>query len=678
MKLIIRLFILNLLSSLLLVLAAQARTVSYHLTIDYQTLQIDGQPVEAMSINRKIPGPTLRFKEGDMANIAIENKMNEATSIHWHGVLLPNRQDGVPFVNNPPIEPGQTVQFKFPIKQSGTYWFHSHSSLQEQQGLYGSIVITPKNGEAKRTDQDQVIVLSDWTNENPEEVMRTLKSGNEFYSFKKNTLQSVWGAMQSGAIRPYLMRSWNRMPAMDISDVAYERFLANGEPEYIIPAQPGETVRLRLVNAAAATYFYLQFAGGPMQVVASDGIAVEPVQINRFLMSIAETYDVILTVPESGTYEFRATAQDGTGFTSVFIGTGERKQAPDVPKPDYYRMSMSGGGMDHSKMAMKGKMSSTHMEQRPMAPYDKLKSPTSTTPSTNRPLRKVVLNLTGDMNRFVWSMNGEIISADNDIRIRHGENIRFIINNQTMMHHPMHLHGHFFRVLNGQGDRAPLKHTIDVPPGGTRTIEFEGDEYKDWFFHCHVLYHAKAGMARVVRYQDNPPDSDIEAIRHRLFKDPWYFWVNATAQSHMTDGIAVVSNTYNIFSANWESGWQNTNGVDYDIELTYDRYFNRFFTLFGGVNLTDDVQVGFTGLRYLLPFNFWSAVRIDHEGDFRVSLEQSVQLTSRLELFGDIEYDTETEEEWVAGTNFRLGKNLFLVGQYHSDFGAGGGIRFRF
>ncbi len=678
MNLIFRLFILNLVSILLLVLTAQARTVSYHLTIDYQTLQIDGQQVEAMSINRKIPGPTLRFKEGDMANISIENKMKVPTSIHWHGILLPNRQDGVPFVNNPPIEPGQTVQFKFPIKQTGTYWFHSHSSLQEQQGLYGSIVITPKNGETNTTDQDQVIVLSDWTNENPEEVMRTLKSGNEFYSFKKNTLQSAWGAMKSGSLRPYLMRSWNRMPAMDISDVAYERFLANGKPEYLIPAQPGETVRLRLVNAAAATYFYLQFAGGLMQIVAADGIAVEPVQVNRFLMAIAETYDVILTVPESGTYEFRATAQDGTGFTSVFIGTGERKQAPDVPKPDYYRMSMSGGSMDHSKMSMPEKMTSNHMEQRPMAPYDKLQSPTSTTPSTNRPLRKVVLNLTGDMNRFVWSMNGEIISADNDIRIRHGENIRFIINNQTMMHHPMHLHGHFFRVINGQGDRAPLKHTIDVPPGGTRTIEFEGDEYMDWFFHCHVLYHAKAGMARVVRYQDKPLDSDIEAIRHRLFKDPWYFWVNATAQSHMTDGIAVASNTYNIFSANWETGWQNTNGVDYDIELTYDRYFNRFFTLFGGVNLTDEDQVGFAGLRYLLPFNFWSALRLDHEGDFRISLEQSIQLTPRLELFGDVEYDTETEEEWVAGTNVRLGKNLFLVGQYHSDFGAGGGIRFRF
>ncbi len=604
--------------------------------------------------------------------------MKESTSIHWHGILLPNRQDGVPFVNNPPIEPGQTVHFKFPIKQSGTYWFHSHSALQEQRGLYGSIVITPKEGELLATDRDRVVVLSDWTNENPNEVMQTLKSGNEFYSFKKKTLQSIWGAIQSGGAGSFLMRSWNRMPAMDLSDIAYERFLANGKPEYAIPAQPGETVRLRLVNAAAATYFYLQFAGGPMKVVSADGLAVKPVLQDRFLMAIAETYDVILTVPENGAYEFRATAQDGTGFTSVFIGNGKQHKAPDVPKPDFYRMSMVGGKMAPSKMTTHGDMPHTSMNERPMAPYNQLQSPTPTTPSIDRPLRKVVLNLTGDMNRFIWSMNGEIISADNDIRIRHGENIRFIIHNKTMMHHPMHLHGHFFRVINGKGDYAPLKHTIDVPPGGTRIIEFEGDEYKDWFFHCHVLYHAKAGMARVVRYQDKPLDPDIEAIRHHLFQDPWFFWVNATAQSHMTDGIAVASNTYNIFSANWEAGWQNTRGTEYDIELTYDRYFNRFFTLFSGINLTDDDEVAVVGLRYLLPFNFWSALRFDHEGDFRITLEQSVQLTPRLELFGDFEYDTQTQEEWVAGTNFRLGKNLFLVGQYHSDFGPGGGIRFRF
>ncbi len=663
---------------LLLTPNAQAKRVVYHLTIDYKTIQHNGQSVTALSINNQIPGPTLRFREGDLAYISIHNKMKESTSIHWHGILLPNRQDGVPFVNNPPIEPGETVQFTFPIKQSGTYWFHSHSSLQEQQGIYGSIVITPKEGETLKTDHDQVIVLSDWTNENPEEIMRTLKSGNEYYSYKKNTLQSVWGAMQKGAVSNFLKRSWSRMPAMDLSDVAYERFLANGKPEYTIPAEPGETIRLRLVNAAAATYFYLQFAGDQMKVVAADGIAVKPVQLNRILMAIAETYDVILTVPENGAYEFRATAQDGSGFTSVFIGNGKRKRALDVPKPDYYRMPMSSGSMDHSKMARPKNQGRTPMAQRPMAPYDLLQSPIPTTPSKNRPLRKVVLNLTGDMNRFVWSMNGEIISPENDIRIRHGENIRFIIHNKTMMHHPMHLHGHFFRVINGKGDRAPLKHTIDVPPGGTRIIEFEGDEYKDWFFHCHVLYHAKAGMARVVRYQDKPLDADIEAIRHQLFKDPWFFWINATAQSHMTDGIAVASNTYNIFSVTWETGWQNTLGTDFDIELTYDRYFNRFFTIFSGVNLTDDNEMGFLGLRYLLPFNFWSALRIDHEGDFRITLEQSVQLTPRVELFGDFEYDTETEEEWVAGTNVRLGKNLFLVGQYHSDFGGGGGLRFRF
>ncbi|MBT3366842.1 MAG: multicopper oxidase domain-containing protein, partial [Nitrospina sp.] len=556
--------------SWILVPSGFAAIVEYELNISYKTLNVTGKDVKAMSLNDSIPGPTLRFREGDTARIRLKNSMDVPTSVHWHGILLPYRQDGVPYVTNPPIKPGETQQFEFPIKQAGTYWFHSHTGLQEQRGVYGSIVITPKDGERVPSDQDKVIVLSDWTNENPDEILRTLKSGSDYYSFKKGSLQSLVGAVKDGALTDVFKRSLMRMPPMDVSDVAYDAFLANGKKESTIPAKPGEKVRLRFINSATATYFHLQFAGGPVQIVSADGIDVEPVNVDRFLMAIAETYDLIVTVPENGSYEFRATAQDGSSHSSIFIGSGKRILAPSVPKPNLYKMKMSMGnsGMKMKGMSSKMKMpmgmdkkmgidSMTADNERPLSPYKKLRSVGNSSLPKKNPTREVVLTLTGDMERYIWSINGEILSADNMIRIRHGENVRFVLINKTMMHHPMHLHGHFFRVINGQGDYSPLKHTVDVPPLATQIIEFEANEYNDWFFHCHILYHAKSGMARVVSYEDKELDVDLKKIRHRLYKDSWNPTIIGTAQSHMTDGVAVLSNSKNILSATWQVGWQN-------------------------------------------------------------------------------------------------------------------------
>ena len=230
----------------------------------------------------------------------------------------------MPYVSNPPIEPGEIEIFEFPIKQTGTYWFHSHTGLQEQRGVYGAIVITLKEGERVLSDQDKVIILSDWTNENPDEILRVLKSGSDRYSLKKGTMQSLLGATKEDALMDFTKRSLMRMPPMDISDIAYNAFLANGKMETTLPAKPGEKIRLRFINSATSTYFYLQFAGGPVQIVSADGKDVQPVNVNRFLMAVAETYDLIVTVPENGSYEFRATAQDGSGYTSIFIGSGKR------------------------------------------------------------------------------------------------------------------------------------------------------------------------------------------------------------------------------------------------------------------------------------------------------------------------------------------------------------------
>ena len=652
-----------------------AGIVEYDLDINFKTINISGKSSKAMAINNSIPGPTLRFREGDTARISIKNSMNVETSIHWHGLLLPYRQDGVPYLTNPPIEPGKTNVFEFPIKQSGTYWFHSHTGLQEQRGVYGSIVITPKEGERVSSDQDKVIVLSDWTDENPDEVLRTLKSGNDFYSIKKGTMQNLFGAAKRNALSDMAKRSSMRMPPMDISDVAYDAFLVNGKKEMEIPAKSGEKVRLRFINSATASYFYLQFAGGPVEIVSADGKDVQPVKVDRLLMAIAETYDLIVTVPKNGSYEFRATAQDGSGHSSIFIGNGKRIFAPNVPKPNLYKMKMSMKKSMDKKMGM-GTM--PPMNQRPLSPYKKLRSIGKSILPKQNPKREIVLTLTGDMERYIWSMDGETLSADNMIRIRHGENVRIVLINKTMMHHPMHLHGHFFRVINGQGDYSPLKHTVDVPPLATQIIEFEASEYNDWFFHCHILYHAKSGMARVVSYEDKELDLDLKKIRHNLYKDTWYGNTIGTAQSHMTDGLAVLSNSKNVFSASWQVGWQRVDKTDFDVELAYDRYFNRFLNLYAGINLVNEYERGIFGIRYLLPFNIESTFRIDSAGELRIELGQSLQLTDRIMVFGNAEYDTESREEWLLGGKYILSKNVSMIGQYHSDFGAGAGIEFRY
>lgn len=673
MKRIKILLIIFLMFNLKIVFSCAAEIVQYDLNISYKTLNVAGKEIKALAINDSIPGPALQFREGDVARIHFKNSTDIATAVHWHGLLLPSDQDVSLSATDPLIEPGGTKKFEFTIKQSGTHWFHIHAGYKEQRGVYGSVVITPKEGERVLADRSEVIVLMDWTNDDPDEVLRTLKSGNDYYSLKKGTMQSLLGAAKAGALLDTFKRSFMRMPPMDISDVANDGFLANGEPEISIPARPGERVRLRFINTAATTYFYLQFAGGPVQVVSADGQDVQPVELDRFLIAIGETYDLLVTAPAGGAYELRATAQDGTGYTSVFIGNGKRVPAPDVPKPNLYKMNMQMS--EHKMTGMDGmKMSAS----RPMAPYAKLRSLHKTALPAGTPSREVVLTLTGDMERYIWSLDGEEVLPDRIIRVRHGEKTRFVLVNKTMMHHPLHLHGHYFRVVNGQGDHAPLKHTVDIPPLTTRVIEFENKESKTWSFHCHVLYHVLSGMALEVSYENDKTDPDFQDILKELYKDPWYAWIDGTIQSHMTDGTATFSNSKNIFSADWEIGWQEVDETEHDIELAYDRYFNRFITAFAGGNFTNDFERGIFGVRTLLPFNFESTARIDTAGEFRVTIGQNLHLTSRLGIFGDFEYDTESKKEWVAGARYILSKNFSLVGQYHSDFGAGAGIRFRF
>ena len=797
-------------SFLLSLSTAYSKTIEYTLVIASQQVNITGKPTSAMTINDSIPGPTLRFREGDFARIHVQNKMDVDTSIHWHGILVPPGMDGVPNISFPPIAPGESFTYEFPIRQSGTYWYHSHTGLQEQRGLYGSIVIEPMIQPVK-VDRDYVVLLSDWTDENPHQVLRTLKRGSEWFAIEKGSAQSIFGAARLGMLGDYFKRELQRMPAMDIADVAYDRFLANGKSEIHLDAKPGETIRLRVIDGSATTYFHLDFAGGPMQIISSDGIDVVPVKMQRFLIGVAETYDVLVQIPENGAYEFRATAHDGSGFSTVWLGDGDKQLAPDVPKPNLYHsmghlslknffaftpagsmgmndsaveagmfdkpgmmemigmqgmeygmqsesmtdksmqhqmnnnvtpehqsmdkpdtpgqtMKMSTGasqGHDKNKMETSssnmGKMGHKKIEQspsrkdksgrayttnfqpmasdvssalilamdgmdksRPWPPYKQLRATEPTAFAGDKPIREIRLTLDGDMERYVWFLNNKPLSETDSILIKEGEVVRIIMINRTMMHHPLHLHGHFFRVINGQGDHAPLKHTVDVAPMSTTVIEFNANEVGDWFFHCHLLYHMKAGMARLIHYENFVTPDSVVDIRPQLYKDSWYFWADAEILSNMTEGFIKAANTRHTLTAMWEYGWQEVDENEWEGLLTWDYYINRFFTVFTGLDVlgegsdTEDTR-GVLGITYLLPLNIESSYWLDTDGGGRFIFEKEFTLTPRLSLTGEAEYDTnDSEWEGKAGLDYTLSKAISITGQWHSDFGWGFGAMIRF
>jgi len=324
-------------------------------------------------------------------------------------------------------------------------------------------------------------------------------------------------------------------------------------------------------------------------------------------------------------------------------------------------------------------------KERPFPPYKMLRAVKDTSFPQSAPRREFRLTLDGDMNRYVWTINNKPVSPDTDILIREGEVIRFIMINRTMMHHPMHLHGHFFRVINGQGDRSPLKHTVDVAPMATTIIEFAADEPGDWFFHCHLLYHMMSGMARVVEYESFSPGPETAAIRDEIYakSNPWFFYGHADFLSNETQGTVTLSDPLNIISLGWEAGWDGTEGTAWEGDFTYGRYFNRFTTLFAGVhaegvNSTSEEERAIAGIRYLLPGNFQSETWIDENGEARFMLERELMLTPRLGIFGEVEYDTLEKWSYQAGASYALTEYLSTIALWDSNYGIGAGLTFRF
>jgi CopA family copper-resistance protein len=672
---------------------AMAKTVRYELTIRNESVNMSGKKAVdfALTVNGGIPAPTLEFTEGDDAEITVRNELkSEDVSIHWHGILLPPLEDGVPFVNTPPIYPGSSRTFKFPIRQSGTYWYHSHTMLQEQKGVFGAIVIHPKK-ETIKADREAVVVLSDWSDEDADQILRNLKKDGDYYLYKKGSMRSYFGAIKEGKLGNQLTNEWSRMGGMDLSDVGYDAFLVNGKRDsQLVKARAGERIRLRIVNAASSTYFHVSLGGGPMKVIAADGIDIEPIQANEILMGMAETYDVLFTVPENKNYELRATAQDGTGHASTFIGAGddgvaggEKVLARDVPRPDLYAtMDHSAHGEGHAnhtvsdgieKPASKGaghandhdhmmghhgmdhEMAS-HGEETPMTEasskvvetltVDELKALTPMSFPNGAKVHDLKLVLDGDMRRYVWHINGKVISQDRLLTVNPGEIVRITYENKSMMHHPMHLHGHFFRVLNESGDYSPLKHTVDVPPMGSRTIEFYADEVGQWMLHCHNLYHMDTGMARVVRYSNFVPQgemAELEGHDHHLM-DPWYTYGKAEISSNHMEGKLRLSQSWNEFSFKAEGANVEGKNFDYDFkdhwdyegDLFYRRWFDSWTNLIVGGTSYGERFYGVVGVGTFLPLMIEVGALINHEGQFRLDVERKFQWTS--DVFTDVDF----------------------------------------
>ena len=776
----------------------------YTLTLKQEKVNKAGKEVMGMTINGSIPGPVLEFTEGEYAVIYVKNEMDVETSIHWHGLLLPNFYDGVPYLNTPPIEPGHTLKYEFAIKQSGTYWYHSHTMLQEQVGVFGSFVIHPKK-EPFEYDKELVLMLSDWTNEKPMSVLRNLKRGTEWYNYRKGTSTPLNQVIKHGAFKAQLNFWKQRMESADIADIYYPAFLINGEQSIEYPEfKAGEKVRLRIIDGGASTQFWITFGGGEPLLVSSDGIDIVPVKKDKIFIAIAEAYDFIVTIPENGKIEFKITAQDGSGTASAFLGNGDILKAPSIPKPDKigmmkkmakmdmkmgahalkfcpkkderhkmkkeYGMQMEGdmksmnmSGSNNMKMDMNDdmkmempkdsimdkmkepsamkmkepmKMNDSMAMKKPIKMdmakdttmnameksskmtmkkednskdssikkgemkynYDYLKSPQKTHYGKDVPVKEILLNLTGNMQRYIWSMNGVPLSETDNIKIKGNQVTRITLNNLTMMHHPMHLHGHFFRVINKNGDYSPLKHTVNIPPMQQVTIEFYGNEYGDWFFHCHILYHMMGGMARVFSY-DTPRDKRMNEYPAKEIvaeTDRYYSWGLLDATSSMIGLNLTTSNIRNQFNASFEYGWNE----NLEAEVTYEYYLHDYLRVFGGVNIENEIPdslnefntVAVAGIRYFTPYMFSLDARIDSELRPRISLGRSIMIFPKLSIFGYYEYQIDlgivnnlpaninsvSETVWSAGAEYMLSRNFSLMASYDNRYGAGGGLSLRF
>ncbi len=583
----------------------------FDLAIARSSVEIGGRSRRATTVNGTLPGPVLRWREGDTVTLRVANRMDEASSIHWHGIVLPSNMDGVPGLSFDGIAPGSSYTYRFKVRQHGTYWYHSHSSLQEQTGVYGPLIIDPAQPEARRCERDYVVMLSDWSDEDPRRIKSRLKKQSNYYNFHQRTLVDLFRDARRDGWRATLAdrRMWSamRMSPTDLSDVSgyTYTYLVNGaapDDNWTGLFNPGERVRLRFVNASAMSYFDVRIPGLRMTVVAADGQDVEPVAVDEFRIAVAETYDVVVEPGSAEAYTIFAQSMDRSGYARATLARREGLAAPVPALDPRPLLTMTDMGMDHGAMAgmssdaMQGMdhgamagMSSDAMQgmdhgamagmspdamqgmdhgamagmspdamqgmdhgamagmsldamqgmdhsamagmiQHPatergnplvdaqaMAPTARLDDPgvglrdngrrvltyadlrsIFPDPDGRSPMRSIELHLTGHMEKFAWSFNGLKFSDAGPIRLRYGERVRLVLVNDTMMAHPIHLHGMWSDLEDEAGRFQVRKHTIDMPPGTRRSYRVTADALGRWAYHCHLLFHMETGMFREV------------------------------------------------------------------------------------------------------------------------------------------------------------------------------------
>jgi CopA family copper-resistance protein len=537
----------------------------FNLEIGALPVNFTGQPGMATIVNGRLPAPLLRWREGDAITLRVSNRLSAPSSIHWHGIILPADMDGVPGLSFGGIEPGETYVYRFKVNQSGTYWYHSHSRFQEQTGLYGPIVVEPRRGERHRADREHVVLLSEWTDLDPEHIYRTLKRQSNYFNFNRHTVGDFVNDVRRQGLNPTIAdrQMWGqmRMDPTDLADVsghAYTYLLNGSTPagNWTGLFRRGERVRLRIINGSSMSIFDVRIPGLKLTVVATDGQDVEPVTVDEFRIGTAEVYDVIVEPKDDRAYTIFAQSLDRTGYARGTLAPQPGMQA-EVPALDprplltLMDMGMSMGhdmgnmpgmsmghdrgsmqGMDHGAMGHGGGPEGDAMNAAPdhvpaeygpnvdsiaLQPQSRLDDPgvglrdngrrvltyadlhTLGGPIDHRPAgRDIELHLTGHMERFVWSFSGRKFSESEPLRFNHGERLRLVLVNDSMMHHPIHLHGMWSEVESEKGEFLVRKHTIIVQPGQRLAYWVTADALGRWAYHCHLLYHMEAGMFREV------------------------------------------------------------------------------------------------------------------------------------------------------------------------------------
>ncbi|GJM07670.1 MAG: hypothetical protein DHS20C10_14040 [marine bacterium B5-7] len=718
---------------------AQNRTIN--LTVAYKTVNFTGKKVRAIAVNNQIPGPTLHFKEGDHVTINVHNHLDQGTTIHWHGLIVPWKMDGVEGVTQKAIPPGAVFHYQFTLHQYGSYWYHAHSKFQEQQGLYGGLIIDPPK-QKLHYNKNFEIVLSDWNDAAPAATYANLKKDGDFYSINfpmQPSLAQFFHDYHSAKTQKakekishaYGMMQTTRMGVYDLSDVSYDAYLLNGHTKtspWTKRVKKGDVVRLRFVGAPASTIFHVKIPGASMLMVQADGNDIKPYTVNSFSIAPGETFDVLVKIKENHPYVIYAESIDSLG-TAIGVLKTQAKQVVSekymkpFPKPGPIMMKMKGHTMHqgdaaplpvaHTKKSMhpdhhmhhqhgaQHAMTAVplHMKSKTQAhkslssksQYDNVQSPVKTN-NPNIPVHVINMKLSGYMDRYIWFLNDVPFYKAKPIMIKHGQRYRIIFTNKTMMHHPMHIHGHWFILRNGHGTHDPKLHTIDVPPGATIVADIDANETGQWFFHCHNLIHMKAGMANIFRYEETPKKELIGLSGNK--KIAWYTanelelsgdFAHQTYEGTLHTLIGSDYNKLQLYSKDAEI--DSGKLTDANIDIFYWRLINQFWAVKGGVNYvyrpaaTPYVQPGI-GIEGLMPYFIKTDLRSYlHDGSAKldVQLTRDTQITHRifLELSAEGIFATKTIEkdeigsglnslQWTIQPYYQVNPNVALFIQYQN------------